>query len=115
MVNHRAVFLIKALHTAIFLVMSAAILFILFSGLTRTETPLLTVALGLVLLEVAVYTLNGWRCPLTHWAQQYGDPSGHDLLADLFLPPTLARKIPLVCGGLFAVGVLVLLVNLLSR
>jgi hypothetical protein len=114
MVNRRAVFLIKSIHTLIFLLMSAAILYILYSGLTRTYTPLLTVALALVILEVIVYGLNRFRCPLTKWAQHYGDPTGNDLIADLFLPPSLARLIPLVCGGLFALSLLLLLFNLLT-
>jgi predicted benzoate:H+ symporter BenE len=110
-VNRQAVLLIKSIHTVIFLFMSGAILYILYCGLTRTYNWTLAAAVGMVLVECAVYVLNGLRCPLTHLAQQYGDPTGNDLIADIFLPPEFARKIPPVCGGLFIVGILVLIFN----
>lgn len=109
--NRRAIFAIKSIHTLIFLFMSACILYVLYAGLTRTYNWLLAVAVGFVLLECVVYLGNGLRCPLTKLAQQYGDPTGNDLIADLFLPPAFARRIPPVCGGLFVIGILVLIVN----
>ncbi len=111
--NRRAVFVIKAVHTVIFLFMSACILYLLYAGLTRSYDWKLAAAFGAVILEVAVYLLNGRRCPLTKWAQHYGDPTGNDLIADLFLPPSFARKIPPLCGGLFVVSLLVLVFNFL--
>ena len=113
--NRRAVFFIKSVHTLVFLFMSACILYVLYCGLTRTYDWTLLVALGAVLVEVAVYLLNGRRCPLTKWAQFYGDPTGNDLIADLFLPPSFARKIPPLCGGLFVVSLLVLVYAFLFR
>src|SRR5690606_11664078 len=113
MMNQRAVLLIKTVHTAIFLWMSACILYVLFAGLTQSYDWKLAVAIGMVLLESAVYLVNGRRCPLTHWAQHYGDPTGNDLIADIFLPPSFARKIPPLCGGLFVFNMLVLLVSYL--
>lgn len=109
--NQRAVLLIKAVHTLIFLFMSGCILYVLYCGLTRRYDWTLAVALGAVLVEVAVYLLNGRRCPLTQWAQDYGDPTGNDLIADIFLPPAFARKIPPLCGGLFVISLLVLAFN----
>lgn len=109
--NQRAVFLIKAVHTLVFLFMSGCILYVLYCGLTRRYDWTLAVATGAVLVEVAVYLLNGRRCPLTQWAQDYGDPTGNDLIADIFLPPSFARKIPPLCGGLFVISLLVLAFN----
>lgn len=111
--NRPAVLFIKSVHTAIFLFMSACILYVLYCGLTRTYGWLLAAAVGAVLLESAVYVLNGRRCPLTKLAQQYGDPTGNDLIADIFLPPAFARRIPPLCGGLFVLGLVVLLTNYL--
>jgi hypothetical protein len=101
------------IHTIIFLFMSASILYILYSGLTRTYDWKLAVAFGALFLEIAVYLLNGLRCPLTKLALRYGDTTGNDLIVDLFLPPSFARKIPPVCGGLFVVSVVVLVANYL--
>ena len=104
---------IKTLHTLIFLVMSAAILYVLYSGLTRTYDGWLIVALVAVILECVVFLANNRRCPLTKWARDYGDAFGNDWIADIFLPAWFAPKIPLLCGGLFVVSVIVLVVNFL--
>jgi hypothetical protein len=60
----------------------------------------------LVLLEVVVFTANGFRCPLTNVARQMGDVSGNDFVADIFLPQRFARMIPFACGGLALSGML---------
>ena len=85
--NRPIVIGIKTFHTAIFLFMSVAILYILYSGLTRTYDWKLVAAFAAIILEIAVYLLNGLRCPLTKLAQQYGDPTGNDLIADIFPAP----------------------------
>ncbi|MCB9453943.1 MAG: hypothetical protein H6672_21125 [Anaerolineaceae bacterium] len=103
-------FLIKGFHTLVFLFMSACILYVLYAGLTRRYDIWLALAIGAVLLEVAVFVLNRLRCPLTALAQRYGDTTGNDFIADIFLPPWAARLIPPVCGGLFVVSLVVLAV-----
>lgn len=113
MANRRIVLGIKTLHTLIFLVMSAAILYILYSGLTRTYNSWLVVALAAVILECIVFVVNKRRCPLTKWARYYGDASGNDWIADIFLPAWFAPKIPLLCGGLFVISLIVLVISLL--
>lgn len=100
----RRLFWVKLLHTLVFLVESAAILYILYSGVTGTFTPWLGVAVGLVIAEVIVYVANGLRCPMTNWALALGDESGNDFVADIFLPRTMARLIPPVCGTLAVIG-----------
>lgn len=112
-VNRRMLIAIKTIHTAIFLFMSAAILYVLYCGLTRTYTVGLVLALGAVILECVVFVGNNRRCPLTQWARYYGDTSGNDWIADIFLPARFATKIPLVCGGLFMLSLLVLVANYL--
>ncbi len=104
---------IKTIHTIIFLVMSAAILYTLYCGLTRTYNTLLIAALCAVILECVVFAVNKFRCPLTKWAKQYGDSSGNDWIADIFLPARFASLIPRLCGGLFVLSLVVLVVNYL--
>ena len=104
---------IKTLHTVIFLGMSAAILYILYSGLTRTHDRWVVVALAAVLFECVVFLANNRRCPLTDWARRYGDMSGNDWIADIFLPAWFASKIPLLCGGLFMLSLIILVINFL--
>ena len=110
MTNPRLV-AIKSIHTLIFLFMSACIVYVLYAGLTRTYDATLIVALAAVIVETAVYLLNGRRCPLTAMAKRYGDQTGNDWIADIFLPAWLAPYIPPVCGGLFVAGLLALVIN----
>lgn len=106
-------FWIKFLHTVVFVVESAAILYILYSGLFDLNAPGLVIAVIVVLAEIVVYVANGTRCPLTKIAQQLGDKTGNDFVADIFLPERFARLIPLVCGGLAVIGLLTVAARLL--
>jgi len=81
---------IKAVNTAIYAVMVAAIFCVLHCGVSGTLNGLLAVSLGLVALEGVVFSGNGRRCPFTALAQRYGDPKGY--VGDIFLPLRLARR-----------------------
>ncbi len=109
-----ALFAIKAFHTVVFLVESAAILYIVYSGLTNQRGPWLVVAVVLVLAESAVYVLNGTRCPLTKLAKQMGDRTGDDFIADIFLPEWFTPYIPRICGGLAVGGLLLVGLRMLA-
>lgn len=111
--NNPQLFAIKSFHTVVFLFMSACILYILYAGLTRTYSTVLIVAVVAVMLESGVWWFAGRRCPLTDLARRYGDETGNDWIADMFLPRWAAEKIPPVCGGLFMLGLIVLAINLL--
>ncbi len=97
-----------------FLVESAAIVYILYSGLFNVGGTGLLIAVSLVLAEIVVFVANGTRCPLTKIARRLGDATGNDFVADMFLPERLARLIPLVCGGLALVGLLLVIFRLLA-
>jgi hypothetical protein len=103
-----ALFWIKFFHTLVFLVESAAILYILYSGITNTGGTGLVIAILLVLAEVVVFTAYGLHCPLTKVARDLGDQTGNDFVADMFLPQRFARAIPFVCGGLALIGFMVI-------
>jgi hypothetical protein len=105
-------FVVKLFHTVVFVIISAAILYVWYAIFTGTTGLLLTIAVGLIMLEILVYLGNGLRCPLTKLALRYGDTTGNDYIADIFLPRWSARLIPLVCGSLAFVGLIVLLVQL---
>jgi hypothetical protein len=99
---------IKGLHSLLFLLMSAAILYVLHSGLTGTRGPLLGFALGLITLEGLVLVANRRRCPLTTLALRLGDATGDDYLTDWFVPRSAVRATVPFCGGLFALGLVLL-------
>lgn len=109
-----ALFWIKLFHTLVFLSISAAILYILYSGLFNVGGTLLVIAVIVVVVEIAVFAANGFRCPLTKIARQLGDKTGDDFIADIFLPAGFARLIPPVCGGLALIGFLLLGLRLLA-
>lgn len=106
-------FLIKFSHSIVFLIESAAILYLLYCALTGTTGVWLTIAIILVLLETVVFVGNGQRCPMTALAQRLGDPTGDDLIADIFLPRWFTPLVTPVCGGLAAVGFALLLLHAL--
>ena len=110
---HSALFWIKLFHTLVFLLESAAILYILYSGIANVRGTGLLIAVIVVLIEIVVFVGSGARCPLTKLAQQLGDQTGNDFVADLFLPERFARLIPLVCGSLAGIGLLMVGVRLL--
>ncbi|MGE0354408.1 MAG: hypothetical protein AB7I33_02915 [Gemmatimonadales bacterium] len=64
---------------------------------------------GIVLIEVLVLGLNGWRCPLTAVAARYTEDRRDNF--DIFLPLWLARYNKEVFGTLFVGGVLFTLIR----
>jgi hypothetical protein len=99
--------LVRALHSAIYLVMAAASLLVLFAGLTGARGPWLWVALVLVLVESLVFVGCGFKCPLTAVATRYGaSPDGAAF--DTFLPDRITRHTFRVFGPIIAVGLLLL-------
>lgn len=58
------------------------------------------VLIGIVLVEVAILVVNGWRCPLTDVAARYTDDRADNF--DIYLPLLLARYNKLIFGWLFA-------------
>jgi hypothetical protein len=111
MTNTRLLFLVKFVHTLAFFVLAPSTLYIFYCGLSGQRDVLLWWALGLVTLESVVFLGNGRRCPLTKLAQQLGDPTGNDLIADLFLPEWLAQRIMPIFGSMFVIGLLLLMFN----
>ena len=95
-----------------FIVESIAILYVLYSGLFAVRGSGVAIAMIVVMAEVVVFVANGTRCPLTKLTRRLGDKSGNDFIGDL-LPERFSRHIPLVCGGLALVGVLLVVMRLL--
>jgi len=100
---------VRALHTAIYLVMAAAVLFILFAGAFKERGVLLVVSLVLIGLETVVFVGNGMRCPLTDVAKRLGAEKGWAF--DTFLPERWTRYTFRFFGTLLLVGILLLIFN----
>lgn len=99
-----AVVVVKIVHTAVFLVELASILWLVASGLLGRRDRSVAAAGGLVSIEAAVFLANGGVCPLTPLSEHLGAARGS--VSDIFLPERVARTIPTWSSGLVAFGVL---------
>jgi hypothetical protein len=95
---------IKALHTAVWAFFVAAILTVLYSGITNSITLYTWVASGLVAAEGLVLLAFKSRCPLTLIARKYSTSTKENF--DIFLPVWLARHNKLLFSVLYALGLL---------
>jgi hypothetical protein len=102
---------VKVIHTLIFWVLSACVLYALFSGVADTITIWTWVAVGLVALESVVLAVSGWTCPLTILTERLGAARGS--VTDIFLPKWLADRIFPICGTTFGVALLLILFRVL--
>lgn len=111
--ERRWIVAIKSLHTAVLVVMSGSVGFVLYSGVTGQRGNLLWVAIGLIAFEGVVLLLNGVRCPLTTLAKRLGDETGDDYLSGWLFERSAIRSIVPVCSGLFLLGLLLVVVSAL--
>jgi hypothetical protein len=103
---------VKAVHSAAFLFLQSAVLYLAYKGLKRQSDRHAGAAAIVVGVECAVYAGNGFRCPLTGLAEDLGAESGQ--VTDIFLPDWLARNIANIYGPLYALGLLLHARNLLN-
>jgi hypothetical protein len=103
----RAIVAIKLVHSAIFLLNSAAILHVFIAGVRDRPSRWTSAALAIAFTEVAVFVANHGRCPLTDLTEQLGAESGR--VSDIFLPKWFADRIPELCTPPLLIGVLALL------
>jgi len=98
--------LVRGLHTAIYVVMVAAIGVLLYAGATSYAGIWLWVALGLLGTETVVFVGNGFACPLTDIAVRFGAEKGYAF--DTFLPERVTRYTFRFFGSLMFVGLMML-------
>jgi hypothetical protein len=108
----RSMFFIKFIHTLIFVFFSMCIAVVVFSALTGQISALTWWALVLVLIEAAVFFGNGWRCPLTNYAEKLGAENGS--VADIFLPLWFAKRLPVIAGTIFGLAALAVVFRALN-
>ena len=85
---------IRSIHTAIWAIVEAAVVYLLFAGFTKREGRLVTASAILVVGETTIFAVNGFRCPLTQLAEAAGAESGS--VTDIYLPAWLARSLPAI-------------------
>ena len=104
---------IRFIHAIIFLFLMGCLGFALFSVIRNQITEWTWFALLLILLEGLVLAYFKWQCPLTTWAENRGAENG--TVADLFLPKVLADRLFQVCGVVYAITVVLVLIRWFTR
>jgi hypothetical protein len=104
MTADNAIFLVKALHTAVFLVASASILYALWSGLTgRIVWRPLHAAIAVPTIIGLLWWLNGRECLLSSII--YRLAGGDHTQSDIFLPDWMSSRIMPVSTAVLAVAI----------
>jgi hypothetical protein len=103
---------IKAIHTAIFVVLSCGVTYVLVSGATNRITRWTWIAVVAIVVEGLVLVASGGRCPLTTVAERLG--ANHGSVSDIFLPRWFADRIFPICTTLFLIGCALLAARLLG-
>lgn len=106
----RSITFIKSIHTLIFLFFASCIGVVVYSAITGWITSLTWIAFWLVVLEASIFMGNGWRCPLTLYAEKLGAKNGS--VADIFLPLWFAQRLPFISSMIFGVATIVVLLRL---
>ena len=83
------IFIIKFVHSAVFIFMVACLAYILYCAAARRYDWTLLIALTAIFIEGLALLLNRWRCPLTTLAERHGAADG--AVTDIFLPEWLTR------------------------
>jgi hypothetical protein len=103
---------IKLLHTAAWGFFAGAVMSIPVFAL-RDEFMWVGAATAVVLVEVVILALNGWRCPLTNIAERFTQERRANF--DIYLPQCLATYNKQIFGALFIAGILFALARAITR
>ena len=94
---------VKTVHTLVFGVELASILWLVASGLLGRRDRTVALAGSAVAVEAAVFVANAGVCPLTPLTERLGATDGR--VSDIFLPDVVARTIPIWSSALVALGI----------
>jgi hypothetical protein len=108
-----AILAIKTVHSIAFLIIQTCILYLVYKGLRRQSARNAALAAAVAIGESAVYTANGFRCPLTDFAERLG--SEHGAVTDIFLPRWLAANVARIYTPLLLWAMVMHAGNLLQR
>ena len=109
----RALGVVKAVHTVIWLAVEMAMGYLLYSGARGHSDRRAAVAGAIVGGETLLFLGNGARCPLTDVAESLGAESGS--VTDLYLPPWLAENLPVIHVPLVTLAIVLHGRNIRSR
>jgi hypothetical protein len=109
----RKLFYIKLTHIIIWVFYVFIIFYILFAGIFNHINLYTLIAIGLVILEGFILLIFKWKCPLTVLGAKYTD--NQQVGFDIFLPAWLAKNNKLIFTTIFAIGVILVVYQSLTR
>jgi hypothetical protein len=99
-------FLVKLVHTLIWVFFNIVIFYLFYAGITGKIDKWVWICIGLLLLEGLVLLIFKNLCPITLIARRYSDSRKDNF--DIFLPNWLAKHNKTIYGSLFAIAILIL-------
>jgi hypothetical protein len=99
-----AIIAIKVVHSGIFLLNATSVLHIFWVGVLNRRSRWTRLALVAAVGESIVFVVNRGRCPLTQLVEAMGAEDGR--VSDIFLPRSLADRIPQLFGPPLVIGLL---------
>jgi len=104
--------LIKLIHTAIWFILVAAILYVLYAGIFNRVNRLVWFCIGMIFLECIILLICKSKCPLTLLGHRYTD--NPNIGFDIFLPTWLAKHNKAIFSTLFSIGLALVLWRVLT-
>jgi hypothetical protein len=95
---------IKTAHTLAWFSIESCMLYVLYAGLKGRPDRRAAVAAAVVAGESLIFAANGFRCPLTDLAEQFGAERGS--VTDIYLPRWFAHNLPAIHVPLLLLAVL---------
>jgi hypothetical protein len=104
-------FLIKLVHTLIWLFFVLVIFYILYSGISNNINTYTWIGIALIFIEGLVLVAFKMFCPLTLLARNYSDSDKDNF--DIFLPNWLAKYNKLIFTTIFVIGLTIVLLRMI--
>jgi len=84
--------MIKSVHTVAWLSIESCVVYLVYAGLRGRSDRRAAIAGCVVAGETLLFAANGFRCPLTRFAERAGAESGS--VTDIYLPRWFAHNLP---------------------
>jgi len=105
-------FVIKLIHSVIWLILASATFYVLYSGVFNHITTYTWIAIAMIIGEGVVILGFKWNCPLTGMARKYSDSQKDNF--DIFLPNWIAKYNKMIFTTIFLTGIILILYRMLN-
>jgi hypothetical protein len=105
---------LRLIHTLIAVFMVACIVYILYCGIMGLQNTWLWLAIAALTIEIAVFVMNGQRCPMTTYAEKFATPDPDGFVGDTLLPRWVALNLVKLTTWPLLLGLTLVLLRLLG-